>query len=954
MENYRKLKESDSVASAITWVGEQMPGGFFIYRADASQEILFVNKAVLHIYGCDNADQFEELTGNSFRGMVHPEDYELIHKSIEAQIADARNDKLDSVEYRIVRRDGSVRWIDDFGRFANLPDYGDVYYVFITDITDRRIAQGELFRRESVYSRLTEQLASARDDSLSVSRANITTGVMESIRGSDLYKCDRAGAPLGEIINARYDSFLVPGDREKYDETFKTEKLLERFYKGEEPASFVAYCRRESGRQCFVRFSRAVAVDPETGDLISFGSETVYNNEKASEVLNDKVLVSQYDMVTYIVDNNYSVVIGDASKIRRGSIFPKQRSGIYTEYIREQVLPAALKSAHDPEELARELSPEAIEAHLESDESYTIDITCEIDGEIYNKRFTFYAVDKNIRFYLLLKSDVTDVLRREHQNNEMLALALSEAEHANAAKTSFLSSMSHEIRTPMNAVIGLNTLALKDDTLSPQTRGLLTKLDESANHLLSLINDILDMSRIESGRMTLNKEEFSFNRMLEQINTMIQSQCCDKGLDYDCKIIGSVDEWYFGDDMKLKQVLINILSNAIKFTEAPGSVTLTVEKAGKYEGHTTLRFEITDTGKGMDPSFIPKIFEAFSQESAESNNRFGSTGLGMAITKRIIDMMNGTISVRSEKGKGSRFTVSITLRDSGKTAGMDKRFDLSRAKVLVVDDDPIDLEHAGAVMEEIGAQFELCSSAQKALRALEIAAAKKSQYRFVLLDYKMPDMDGAELPRRIRSLYGASVSIIILTAYSRDDVLSEAESVDVDGFMTKPMYTSDVLAQFERLSDAPEADSEQGSHEEPDGSILAGRHILLAEDMMINAEIIKQLLFIKEMSVDHAENGRLALEMFSQSAENYYDAILMDIRMPEMDGLQASAAIRALDRPDAKRVPIIALTANAFDEDVQKSIQAGMSAHMSKPVEPEKLFKTMEDLIREADNKEQP
>ena len=949
MENFRKLEESGSVISAITWVGEQMPGGFFIYRADPSQEILFANKAVLHIYGCGDMEQFKALTGNSFRGMVHPDDYELIHKSIEEQIADSRNEHLDHVEYRIVRPDGSIRWVDDYGRFASFPGYGDVYYVFISDVTENRVAQEELIRRESVFSRLAEQNACAPDDSLAVFKANLTTGRLESARGLDLFDCDRPGADLDLMLRARYDSFLVPGDREKYDETFKSEKLLDRFYKGEEPASFVAYCRRGSGRQCFVRFSRAVAIDPASGDLISFATETVYNNEKASEVLNDKVLVRQYDMVTYIVDNNYSVVIGDASRISRGSIFPKQRSGVYTDYIREQVLPAAQRGAHDLAQLEHDLSPEAIEAHLEEEEPYTIDIICEIDGEVYNKRFTYYAVDRNIKFYLLLKSDVTDVLMRERRNNEMLALALSEAEHANAAKTAFLSNMSHEIRTPMNAVIGLNTLALRDDTLSDKTRELLTKLGASASHLLELINDILDMSRIESGRMTLSKDEFSFNLMLEQINTMILSQCRDKGLDYYCKIIGSVDEWYFGDDMKLKQVLINILSNAIKFTNAPGSVTLTVEKAGQYDGLTTLRFEITDTGIGMDEEFIPKIFDAFSQEYAGRTNMFGSTGLGMAITKSIIEMMNGDISVQSKKGEGSRVTVSVTLRDSKKTAGVSGELDLSHSAVLVVDDDPIDLGHAGAVMDEIGVHCELCSSGAQALHELDInRASKKTQYDFVLLDYKMPEMNGVEVARRIRELYKDGISIILLTAYSRDDIMQETSDLDVDGFLTKPVYTSDVIAILEKLSLRNAAAERQTQGR----ASLEGRHILLAEDMIINAEIIKQLLSLRGMSVDHAENGQLALEAFMNSEQGRYDAVLMDVRMPVMDGLETAAAIRALDRPDAKRIPIIALTANAFDEDVQKSIQAGMNAHLSKPVEPERLFGTMEELIYEAESKE--
>ena len=332
--------------------------------------------------------------------------------------------------------------------------------------------------------------------------------------------------------------------------------------------------------------------------------------------------------------------------------------------------------------------------------------------------------------------------------------------------------------------------------------------------MLGLINDILDMSRIESGCLIVHREEFSFRDMIEQINTMVMSQCGEKGLKYECQISGGVSDFYIGDDMKLKQVLINILSNAIKFTDAPGNINMDIEKVADFEDQTTLKFVIKDTGIGMDESFLPKIFDTFSQENMDRNSKYGSTGLGMAITKNIIDVMNGTIAVKSEKGVGTEFTVNITLKNC------------------------------------------------------------------------------------------------------------EHENVDE-------------------------------SNSAPERHDLAGKMILMAEDVEINAEIMKEILSSKDAKVDHAENGKVALEMFTNSEEGYYDAILMDVRMPEMDGLEATEKIRSLDRADAKRVPIIAMTANAFDEDVQRSLQVGMNAHLSKPVEPERLYQTMEELIwvyREKEN----
>ncbi|MBQ3701955.1 MAG: response regulator [Oscillospiraceae bacterium] len=410
--------------------------------------------------------------------------------------------------------------------------------------------------------------------------------------------------------------------------------------------------------------------------------------------------------------------------------------------------------------------------------------------------------------------------------NEALAEALAMAEDASKAKTVFLSNMSHEIRTPMNAIIGLDTLALHDETLSPQTREYLEKIGGSARHLLALINDILDMSRIESGRLVLRKEEFSFSAMLEQINTMVMSQCGDKGLHYECRILTRVDDAYIGDDMKLKEVLINILSNAIKFTDAPGSVTLTVERTAVFEDQSTLRFRIKDTGIGMDKEFI-----------------------------------------------------------------------------------------------------------------------KQEPYNLVLMDWKMPEMDGIEASKRIRELYDNETTVLLLTAYNWDDIMDEALSAGVDSFLSKPLFASNVIAEFERAARR----NNLSLFQEKKQAELAGRRVLLAEDMEINAEIMMDILSMEDVETDHAENGRIAVELFSKSAVGAYDAVLMDNRMPEMDGLEAAAAIRALDRPDAKKVPIIALTANAFDEDVQRSLQAGMNAHLNKPVEPDTLYQTLGELIYEAE-----
>ena len=543
---------------------------------------------------------------------------------------------------------------------------------------------------------------------------------------------------------------------------------------------------------------------------------------------------------------------------------------------------------------------------------------------------------------------IDEEMRESMAKNEALAEALSLAEEANKAKTAFLSNMSHEIRTPMNAIIGLDTLALRDQTLSDQTRDYLEKIGASAKHLLGLINDILDMSRIESGRMSLRKEEFSFNMVLEQVNTLVMSQCSDKGLTYECRILSQIDDYYIGDSTKLKEILINILSNAIKFTEAPGFVTLSVERTSVFEDQSTFRFRIKDTGVGMDQDFIPKIFDTFSQEDNSTKNRFGSTGLGMAITKNIVEMMNGTISVESQKGTGTEFTVVVTLKNTGcQDSDRDHPIDTGRLHVLVVDDEEIAAEHAGKVLGEAGIRTDLCRGGEEALRMLELRQLKQDPYNLVLVDREMPEVDGIETAERIREHFGHETTVLILTASHWDDMMEEAVSAGVDGFLEKPLFASGILAEFERIA----CRNNLSLFREKKRAKLTGRHILLAEDIELNAEIMMDILSMEEIEVDHAENGRIAVEMFAGSAVGTYDAILMDVRMPEMDGLEASAAIRALDRPDAKEIPIIALTANAFDEDVQRSLQTGMNAHLTKPADPEQMNQILGELIYEAEAK---
>ena len=552
--------------------------------------------------------------------------------------------------------------------------------------------------------------------------------------------------------------------------------------------------------------------------------------------------------------------------------------------------------------------------------------------------------DGSPKTYIGVFIDITErqeMMRELAQQRESLSIALEEANQANKAKTAFLSNMSHEIRTPMNAIIGLDRIALNDPSISETTREHLEKIGLSAQHLLNIINDILDMSRIESGRMIVKNEEFSFAKALAQVNTIISDQCREKDIEYDCHVKGTIDDYYIGDEMKLQQVMINILGNAVKFTPSGGTVRFVVETVARFDGKSTLRFTISDTGIGMSQEYLPKLFDAFSQEDSSSTNRFGSTGLGMAITKNLIELMHGTISVESEKGKGTTFTVTVTLIDCDHKNMGEEEYDLHPHElcVLVIDDDPIACEHAQLVLGQVGVNCEKALSGAEGLQMVKVRHARREPYNLILVDWRMPDMDGMETTRQIRAAVGNETPVIILTSYNWDDIEHEAKAAGVDTFVAKPLFAGKVLDEFR---DAFKKKNAELARKTAD---LRCRRVLLAEDVSVNAEIMIMVLSMREIEADHAENGRIAVEMFEEHEEGYYDAVLMDMRMPEMDGLEATRRIRAMNRSDAKNIPIIALTANAFDEDVQRSMQAGLNAHLSKPVEPEVLFETLEGLL---------
>ena len=529
--------------------------------------------------------------------------------------------------------------------------------------------------------------------------------------------------------------------------------------------------------------------------------------------------------------------------------------------------------------------------------------------------------------YILVMSDRT----ADKQVNQALSDAVAAAETANRAKSTFLSNMSHDIRTPMNAIIGFTTLAISNIDDKERVKDYLAKTLASSNHLLSLINDVLDMSRIESGKIHLEEVEVNLSDVLHDLKTIVSGQIYAKQLELYMDAMDVTDEDVYCDKTRLNQILLNLLSNAIKFTPAGGTVSVRVRQlAGQVRGCGQYEFRIKDNGIGMSPEFAKKIFEPFERERTSTVSRIQGTGLGMAITKNIVDMMGGTIEVQTAQGKGSEFIIRVPLRVQAEHRPVEKITELEGLKALVVDDDFNTCDSVTKMLVKVGMRAEWTLSGKEAVLRARQSIEMSDAYHAYIIDWRLPDMNGIEVTRQIRSLNN-DTPIIILTAYDWADIEVEAKAAGVTAFCSKPMFMSDLRETLMNAIGQTQTDAAQELLPKKDTN-FKGRHILLVEDNELNREIAQEILCEYGFRVDTAENGAVAVEKVSTAAPGSYDLVLMDVQMPVMDGYTATRQIRALGDPALAKIPILAMTANAFDEDRRNALESGMTGFLSKPI----------------------
>lgn len=530
-------------------------------------------------------------------------------------------------------------------------------------------------------------------------------------------------------------------------------------------------------------------------------------------------------------------------------------------------------------------------------------------------------------------------------HNKQLAEALQAAQIASNSKTVFLSNMSHDIRTPMNAILGFTTLLARDADNAAKVREYTNKITASGKHLLSLINDVLDVSKIESGKVVLNIGEFTLSDLVSSVDAIIRPMAKDRGQSFHVSVTDIKHEYLLGDETRINQVLINLLSNAVKYTPENGNIWFRMIGLTQYSNqYEHIRIEVEDDGYGMTPEYLETIFDAFTRAENSTTNKVQGTGLGMAITKNIVELMGGTIDVFSEVNKGSLFRVDLELRIPREQADQQYWQENGITRILAVDNELEICKSIQMLMKDTGVAVDIALSGEDALKLAEDAIENDTPYQVILLDWKMPNMNGGETAKKLRAIIPQTVPIVFLTSYTEDEVEDEVFLLENVDFLAKPFFVSAFKEVLCKLADGECKDeTSEGSENE---NSLKGLHFLAAEDNFINAEILSELLNIEGATCEIVENGQLALERFARAAENEFDAILMDVQMPVMNGYDASRKIRAFEHEKhTKHIPIIAMTANAFAEDVKDALDAGMDAHVAKPIDMELLRKAVNQYI---------
>ena len=664
-------------------------------------------------------------------------------------------------------------------------------------------------RTQAQYVQAQSSLENLTKDYLAIYRVNLTQDVVEERSGAYAIPIEECDSTYSELLVKMRKNLVGQSALGLGKGDFERDELIAHFEKGHTSHQEVFLCLFKTGNVAYVKMTATLAAEPVTGDILAFITLAPCNDEVVTEALLDKALIEQYDMITSLVGRHYRVLIGDADPNKPGSIFPRETEGDYLEYLAKQVAPVLVGTPEEQIATMSSLGIAAVEHALETHEPYTVNIACELDGETFYKRFVFYVVDAAAHFYLLLKSDTTELRREEIERNRMLEEALARARRASKSKSIFLSNMSHDIRTPMNAIVAYTEFARQTDDPA-KTREYLEKIDASSKHLLALINDVLEMSRIESGKIDLEPEPMNLPAVVEGVRDMLQTLAIEKHIAFTADASRICNADVMCDKNRLNRIVLNLLSNAFKFTPEGGSVSFVLQQvAPASQGVAEYELRVKDTGIGMSPEFAAHVFDAFERERTSTASGMQGTGLGMAIAKRIVDMMGGTIQVETAPGMGTEFIVRLKMAlvdpddvactDPVQNSTFDQGVDFSGLHILLVEDNEINREIARIILEGMGFTLDEATNGREALEKLQ--AAGPGSYDAVITDIQMPVMDGYETARAIRALPDARAltPIVAMSANAFQEDIRIAQETGFNGYVTKPINVEQLTSTLDRV-----------------------------------------------------------------------------------------------------------------------------------------------------------
>lgn len=738
------------------------------------------------------------------------------------------------------------------------------------------------------------------------------------------------------MLNEFYASnYVYPSDMDKWHELTSIPALRQLCASGCRERQFdMRFCNRQFGFEWHHSYLNVLEDGQGTPDRILITS--IYVNEFRRGEIISKAAASDYDYVVYIEADKNSYVMYTSNHDSGTPVPPVASDDYESEVARyhRQYVPE-----YQQDQLTKQLSISHVQPILQEAGEYVVYCNVLENGLQRDKkmRFSYYDRDRNI--WLLTRTDITEI-REEKRQKQLLQDALKAATAANRAKSEFLSRMSHDIRTPMNAIIGMTAIAGAHIDDKERIADCLGKITTSSRLLLSLINEVLDMAKVESGNIVLSEEEIDLTSLIQNVVNMIQPMIDKKKQFFEAHINDVSNELVIGDSQRLQQVFLNLLSNATKYTPEQGHILLEItEKPSMQMGVGCFEFSVSDDGIGMKPDFLKRVFEPFERADDEVCRAVPGTGLGMSISKNIVEMMGGSLQVKSVYGRGTRFSATVYLRLQKQPDWSEER--LAGLPILVVDDDEIICLDVCKRLDSIGMDTEYTLRGREAVHMVVGAHNRGRDYFAVIIDLRMPEMDGIETTRQIRAKVGKDVPIIMISAYDWSEYEDEAIAAGVNGFIVKPLFQSRLIYKLKQIILNEPIQFEPGFSSLPRGN-YSGKRVLLAEDNELNSEIAVELLTCVGLEVETAFNGRIAADMVGSHPEGYYDLIFMDMQMPVMDGCQAARVIRRLDLEYVKRLPIVAMTANAFADDMEKTRQAGMDGHLSKPIDMELLSQTLD------------